>query len=51
MDAFLLIVAIVLVLAGIVGSVLPVIPGPPLSLAEYSFCILAAMRAIQQPFW
>jgi len=31
MDVFLLIVAIVLVLAGIVGSVLPVIPGPPLS--------------------
>ena len=31
MDVFLLIVAIVLVLAGIIGSVLPVIQGPPLS--------------------
>lgn len=31
MDVFLLILAIVLVLAGIIGSVLPVLPGPPLS--------------------
>ncbi len=31
MDIVLLVVAIIFILAGIVGSVLPVVPGPPLS--------------------
>lgn len=33
MDIFLLIIAILLALSGLVGSVLPILPGPPLSYA------------------
>lgn len=33
MDTFLLILSIILLLAGIAGSVLPVLPGPPLAFA------------------
>lgn len=37
MEIFLLIVAVVLILAGIAGSVLPVLPGPPLAYAGLFF--------------
>ena len=37
MEIFLLIVAVVLILTGIIGSVLPVLPGPPLAYAGLLF--------------
>ena len=35
MDVFLVIVAIVLLLVGLVGGILPVLPGPPISFCGY----------------